>query len=149
MAHTHPIARDQWEAVAKAEAIEQRDIKVGVPAYPVFTPHDLPQRIVNGREWRLPHQIVRMDAVDVVSALMLCILFEQFLGEARGDQGVIRDRRAVVRRKASHGDGDRLIQFWICAGCLSVEGDSVLGAERIQRVPPVWPVQFPNIRRSG
>ena len=38
----HPVARDQRQAVSNAEAVEQRDIKVGVPAYPVFPPHDLP-----------------------------------------------------------------------------------------------------------
>ena len=65
---------------------------------------------MNDREWRLSYQIVRMDAVDVVSALILCILFEQFLGEARGDQGVILDRSALERRITSHRDGDRLIQ---------------------------------------
>lgn len=41
----HPLARDQPQAVTKAEAVQQRDIKVGVPAhqfFPCIISHSVP-----------------------------------------------------------------------------------------------------------
>ena len=81
----HAVARDQRQLMANAEAVEQCDIEVGVPAHPAFTPQDLPQPTVNDRKRWLPHQIVRVDAVDVIRALSISILLKQFLREARGD----------------------------------------------------------------
>ena len=131
--------------MAQAEAVQQRDIKVSVPADPVLLPHDLPQRHVHGREGRLPRQIVRVDAMDVVGALPLGIPLKQLARKPRGDQAVILDRRAGRQRAAAHRDGNGLIQIRFCPGGLGIEDDGALDAERMPRAPPARAVHFPQI----